>query len=170
MGAPKIIQPREFEALLRNATPQTLPAFVLGGFTGLRMGEIMNLHWNDVDFKRNVIMVYGGKYSSSRMVSLPDAAAAWLCQIAKDSGKVINLPSLRMIYNQMRQVWGETKCSATPHSLRYSAMAYRLELDGETQTAGEFGFSIKLLVALFRRLVTKRHAKAWFAIFPPNKV
>jgi len=168
MGAPKIIKPREFKALLHKATTQTLPAFVFGGFCGLRMVEITNLDWKDVNFEQKQLLVHGGKYPSRRrLVSLPDAAVLWLEPIAKESGSVINLPSQIKLSAQMRCVWKEAKCAATPHCLRYSLVAHRLALDGETQTAAEFGFSIKMLIACFLKLVTKRQAKAWFSIFPP---
>jgi integrase len=167
LGAPKIIKPREFKVLLQKATPQTLPAFILAGFCGLRLAEIQNLDWQDVDFESRVVMVVGGKYpSQKRLVSLPDAATAWLRPIAKESGRVIDSPSLSTLSAQMHPVWKEAKCAATPHSLRYSAISYRLAIDGETQTAAEFGFSIMMLIVLFRKLVSKQRAKKWFSIFP----
>lgn len=169
MGAPKILKSREFKALLQKATPQTLPAFVLGGFCGLRLAEIQELRWEDVDFETRVVVVEGGKYpSSKRIVSLPTAAAAWLSPDAKNSGRVMDGLSAATLTSEMRCVWKEAKCAATPHSLRYSAAAYWLALEGGTKTAKEFGFSLKMLIALFRQLVRKRQAKTWFAIFPPT--
>ena len=167
--SPKILKPREFKALLRKATPQTLPAFIFGGFCGLRLGEIQELHWEDVDFNQNTIMVDKANNSSSRrLVPLPGAASAWLAPITKESGRVIDSPSLSTLSAQMLRVWRDSKCPATLHCLRYSAVSYRLSLDGETKTAAEFNFSLKMLIAIFQKLVTKRQAKAWFAILPPN--
>lgn len=169
VGAPKILKPREFEALLQKASPKTLPAFVLGGFTGLRMGEITNLDWKDVNFEQKQLLLHGGKYPSRRrLVSLPDAAVAWLAPIAKGSGRVMDGLSAATLSAQMLRVWKEAKCPATHHSLRYAAISYRFALDGEKQTAAEFGFSIKMLVVLFRKLVSKQKAKEWFSIFPPS--
>lgn len=168
MGAPKILKPREFKALLHKATTQTLPAFVFGGFCGLRMVEITKLDWKDVNFEQKQLLVHGGKYQSRRrLVSLPDAAVAWLAPIAKGSGRVMDGLSAATLSAQMRCVWKKAKCAATPHCLRYSVIAYRLALDGETKTAAEFGFSLKMLIYLFHKLVTKWQAKVWFSIFPP---
>jgi len=168
LGAPKIIKPREFKVLLQKATPQTLPAFILAGFCGLRLAEIQNLDWKDVDFERKQILVCGGKSSSlKRAVSLPDAAVAWLTPFGKRSGRVMDGLSAATLTAEMRCVWKEAKCAATPHSLRYSSAAYWLSLDGEAKTAKEFGFSLIMLVDLFNNLVRKRRAKAWFSIFPP---
>lgn len=36
---------------------QSYIVFYLGSHTGMRMGEILGLHWSDIDFKNNIILV-----------------------------------------------------------------------------------------------------------------
>lgn len=163
-----ILTPTQFRWVLSNSTPDILPLVVLGGFCGLRLGEIQNLDWSNVDFEKH-ILEFGGKYPSrNRLVSLPDAAAAWLKPIAKKSGRVIDNASVSTLAARMFRVWKKAKLERSPQSLRLSAIAYRFAIDGKMQTACEFGISPKIIANHFLKPVTEDEAKAWFSIFPPN--
>jgi len=64
--------------------------FLVAGFTGLRLGELLALHWSDVDLERRILLVSrsmsAGKESStksrrSRSVPLADQAASELARL-----------------------------------------------------------------------------------------
>lgn len=169
LGVPKILKPREFEALLRNATPQTLPAFVLGGFCGLRQSEICRIDWPAINFKRKYITVNASitKTARRRLVPLHDAAAAWLAPVAKESGRVIEYSSAINLCIMMRPVWKKAGVKPTQNCLRHSAASYALAVTGNAaQTALDLGTSVQMLMQNYRELVTKEDAEVWFSIFP----
>jgi integrase len=57
--APRIASPDEIEALIAacGRTPWLRPIIRLAVLTGLRLGEVCGLDWQDVDFDRDVIVV-----------------------------------------------------------------------------------------------------------------
>jgi integrase len=86
-GDIRVFSPEEVWALVRTAaSKQDGAVFLTAAFTGLRMGELLALHWRDVDFPGNTIRVrasyYGGhltapKSGKVRAVPMaPDVASA----------------------------------------------------------------------------------------------
>ncbi len=164
-----ILTPTEFAAALNFATRKTLPAFVLGGFCGMRQAEICRLDWSAIDFTRKLITVNASiaKTSRRRLVPLHDAAAAWLAPIAKPSGRVIEYSSPINLSIMMRPVWKAAKAKNTQNRLRHSGASYWLAATGNApQTALDLGTSIQMLMQHYRELVTKEDAARWFSIFP----
>jgi len=60
------LTPSEMEAILDMADPWVRPFIVMGVHTGLRLSEICNLAWSDVDFERGFLRV--GHESKSHKV------------------------------------------------------------------------------------------------------
>jgi integrase/recombinase XerD len=50
----------QVELLLSNAERWAVPMFTMLAFTGMRIGELQQLHWEDVDFDYNVVHVHRG--------------------------------------------------------------------------------------------------------------
>ncbi|MEO6848272.1 MAG: tyrosine-type recombinase/integrase, partial [Chthoniobacterales bacterium] len=167
-----ILQPDEFGRTLRAASPKTLPAFVLGGFCGIRQAEICRLDWSAIDFNRNLITVNAciAKTSRRRLVPLHAAAAAWLAPIAKTTGPVIEYSSPINLSQMMRTAWQEAQANRSQNCLRHSGASYRLAVTGNApETALELGTSVQMLMQHYRELVTKDEAQAWFSIFPQSQ-
>jgi len=166
-----ILTPEEFANTLAVATRKTLPAFVLGGFCGVRQAEICRLDWSAVSFSRKLITINAGiaKTSRRRLVPLHDAAAAWLAPVAKAHGPVIEYSSTVNLSIMMRSVWKAAEVKNTQNCLRHSGASYRLAATGNApETALELGTSVQMLMQHYRELVTKEDAEKWFAIFPPQ--
>ncbi len=166
-----ILTPDEFAATLGFATRKTLPAFVLGGFCGMRQAEICRLDWSAIDFNRKLITVNAAiaKTSRRRLVPLHDAAAAWLAPIAKAGGPVIEYSGPVNLSIMMRPVWKAAKARNTQNCLRHSGASYRLAITGNApQTALELGTSVQMLMQHYRELVTKEDAERWFGILPKS--
>ena len=167
-----ILKPDEFERTLKAATRKTLPAFVLGGFCGMRQAEICRLDWSAIELDRKLITVNAAiaKTSRRRLVPLHDAAAARQAPIAKSTGPVIEYSSPINLSEMMRSVWKAAKAKNTQNCLRHSGASYRLAATGNApETALELGTSVQMLMQHYRELVTKEDAKRWFSIFPSKQ-
>ena len=53
----RFLSKKEIKALLENCGPELYPIFLTFIYTGLRKGELLNLTWDDVDFRRKIIKV-----------------------------------------------------------------------------------------------------------------
>lgn len=164
-----ILTPSEFAAALRSATRKTLPAFILGGFCGMRQAEICRLDWSAINLDRRLITVNAdiAKTSRRRLIPLHDAAFAWLAPIAKANGRVIEYSSPTNLSIMMRPIWKAAKAHRTQNCLRHSGASYRLAMTGDApQTALELGTSVQMLMQHYRELVSKAEAEEWFSIIP----
>jgi integrase len=85
------ITPKQFESLLINADNIILPAFILGGFCGVRQAEIARLDWSKIDLVEKTITIDASvaKTNARRTVTIPQPAIAWLAPLAKKSGPVL---------------------------------------------------------------------------------
>lgn len=85
------IAPKQFEALLINADDIIRPAFILGGFCGVRQAEIARLDWSKIDLVEKTITIDASvaKTNARRTVTIPQPAIAWLQPLAKKSGPVL---------------------------------------------------------------------------------
>lgn len=56
-GTPRFLSRRECHIFLENCDTQLYPIFFTFLNTGLRLGELVNLQWQDIDLKRKIISV-----------------------------------------------------------------------------------------------------------------
>jgi integrase len=70
----RVVNPEEEEKLLRNAVPyiQDLSRFALN--TGLRIGELFDLRWANVDLEKDVLNVFAAKTQKTRAVPINSEA------------------------------------------------------------------------------------------------
>jgi integrase/recombinase XerD len=87
---PGILTLDEVPSLLTSATPEILPAIVIGLFAGLRPeSEIWRLDWSSIDLEERTIDVGKSKnVASHRFVKISDNLAEWLKPYFKGSGRV----------------------------------------------------------------------------------
>lgn len=165
-----ILTPTEFSDVLRQACKKTLPAFVLGGFCGMRQAEICRLEWSAIDFTRKLITVNAdiAKTSRRRLVPLHAAAAAWISPVSKEKGRIIEYSGPVNLSIMMRNAYQRARVKHTQNCLRHSAASYRLAITNNApQTALELGTSIEMLMRNYRELVSREEAEKWCAIYPP---
>ncbi|HET6344631.1 MAG TPA: site-specific integrase [Myxococcota bacterium] len=76
----RLCTPDEYQRLIEKAEPRLRLAIVFGYMTGMRLGEITNLRWADVDAKAGTIHVRSqtSKSGEGRKLPLPPVVAAEL--------------------------------------------------------------------------------------------
>jgi integrase len=84
-GRVRFLSDEERDALLTackaSSNPYLFPVVVLALSTGMRQGEIMNLTWDDVDFKRQQITLHDTKNGERRAVHLAGPALVLLKEL-----------------------------------------------------------------------------------------
>lgn len=98
----------ECERLLKACEPKYYPIFFTLIQTGMRKAEILNLEWDDLDFKRRIIKIQRKTFwqpkTGERKIPMSDVVAAVLNKVSKqshfvfpdDDGETINPNTLRL--------------------------------------------------------------------------
>lgn len=152
-------------ALIHKEEPALLANLVLGGFCGLRRGELMMQKWDDVDLKRGHLRVTKAKSRTParRLVPICGAARKWL-QLCPRNGELIGA-SWASDHARARIIAAKIECPK--NAFRHSFISYRCAETGSVdRTAQEAGNSPKKIFQHYRELVTPRDGKAWFAVRP----
>ena len=177
-----IWEPEEFAEMLATARPATLPWLVVGGYAGLRQAEIRRLNWTAIALDEGHVIADSDETKTGvrKIVPLCDAAIAWLRPLWRPNGKIAAyseenklIAAVKADVEASRRKSAESTGAAfIPFSwrrngLRHSWASMRLAItDDAAKTALEAGHSPRILLNIYRKLVTKSQAERWFSIFP----
>jgi integrase len=162
-----ILSPEEFSNLLENASEQTLPYWLLGGFAGVRSAEINRLVWKDIHFESGLIEVSGdkSKTAAKRFIPIQPVLQAWLVPYKNHRGSICPV-NLRKLLEADRRRAG---IAAWPsNALRHSFASYHLaHFQDAAKLALQLGHTNSHLVFRhYRELVKPQEAKRWWNIMP----
>ncbi len=139
--------------------------FALGGFAGLRPKEALQMHWEDVDLKREYIRIRAGKtkVKTKRLVPVLPVLTAWIGDLAKASGAVFVRSA-----DARAQYFARTLKMPIPFDgLRHSFGTFRVAQTGDkARTALEMGNSVAIIEAHYDRVVLRSEGEEWFSIVP----
>ena len=200
-GPNEVLTPEEMRQMLAHAPARFLPHVILNGFCGVRKDEITEerpkakagqklekgkrvkrepkgqLRWEDIDFRRGVIIVPAeiSKTKKRRKIELQPNARAWLEPYANLTGFVYALDERRdrkklvASINKERRKHDQPPFKWKKNGLRNSFCSYALELTkNATQVEHWAGNSAKVIMQNYFEIVHKEDCDAYWAITPKN--
>lgn len=121
----------DFNKFFEGCRPIVRQVVELAAHSGMRLGELFNLDWQDIDFERGIIQILKSKTSKRRNLPMSrDLRSALMSFAPKLSGKVIpmSLSAFSCAFTRHRDKKGLKHL--TFHDLRHTfASAYRM-VDG----------------------------------------
>lgn len=80
----RYLEKEEIVKLLKNCRGHLRPIVVLALNTGMRKGEILNLKWQDIDFRRGIIHLYKTKNNEKREIPMNEIVKTALLKVRKN--------------------------------------------------------------------------------------
>lgn len=163
-----ILEPEQFAKLLEQASEETLPYWLLGGFAGLRSAELERLDWSDLHFDSGLVEVKAAKSKtgSKRFVKMEVALQAWLKPYQhRKKGRVVPR-GLRLKLEADRERAGILDWPS--NGLRHSYCSHHLaHFSDAAALALEMGHrDQRLIFDRYRQAVTPTTAARWWNIMP----
>ena len=133
---PIVLSKEEVQAMIESTTNlkhRLLLIFLY--YTGMRLNEVINLGWEDIDFDRCIIHLKVAKGDKERVVFLHEKLKQFIDYFHLKKEGIVFVPNLGKIYNK-RTVQLIVKQAArragikkrvTPHTLRHSFATHLLE-------------------------------------------
>jgi integrase len=185
---PGILDVQQCNRLLEHAPDfGMVPYLALGLFCGIRANELQRLDWAAVNLAERVVTIgaKAAKKRSQRVVTINEAALAWLLPEAKQSGPVVDRTNYRKRFDGLlRRVGFGTPGTETEkeqaagiklkpwpnNALRHSFGSYHLAAHGDpVRTAHEMGNSADIVHRHYKALVPQSEATRFWSLRPASE-
>jgi len=117
----RILSNEEFELLYNAATDQFKPILLMAVRTGMRLGEILSLKWDDINFKEDYLLVKDSKNYESRYIPIHPELKEALINLKENSNNEYVFEGRKTIKRQWQKAF---KGSGIPycrfHDLRHT--------------------------------------------------
>ena len=126
----RYLEKEEISLLVANCPEDFKPIVIVAVNTGMRRGEILNLKWHDVDFKRDVICLLETKSGEKREVPMNEAVKDALIKVRKNpkSPYIFCYKNGEPVRDIRKSFWTALKKSGIKdfrfHDLRHSAASH----------------------------------------------
>jgi integrase/recombinase XerD len=130
--------------------------------TGVRLGELINLKWNDVDFKSGIVTVYGKKREQSS-IPLADKLVKELAEYQvfcrqhfkelSDFGQLA-VDAVKSIFMRLKNAMGFTDVRLSCHTFRHT-FAHRMLMNGCDI------FTLQKMLRHSQLNITQRYLSIW---------
>jgi integrase len=126
----RYLEKEEITTLVANCSQELKPIVILAVNTGMRRGEILNIKWTDIDFKRDVICLLETKSDEKREVPMNEAVKDALIKVRRNpkSPYVFCYKNGEQVKDIRKSFWTALKKSGIKdfrfHDLRHSAASH----------------------------------------------
>ena len=139
-------------------------------YTGLRISELINLRWQDIDFKRREVMVqahddFQPKDYEARAVPLHDELFKVLYPVKKESGIIFTNGdskkySISILEKQLQKLTREAGIpNCSPHTLRHTYASHLIMATGDLKTLQELLGHSSIVTTMIYAHLSKPHIK-----------
>lgn len=169
----KTLSSKEVETILNDFKKRKYyPVIFIALKTGMRIGEIMGLCWEDIDFDNNQITVkhqwkiINGKYdfgslktkNSYRDIPLPSSLKSFLLPL-KSSGRIIRQSSTKSMINGLNKALN--KYNITIHTFRHTYVTTLVASGLDIKTISTItGHDIKMVMEIYSHYSEEMKSKA----------
>jgi site-specific recombinase XerD len=162
-----ILTPNQADMLLRAASKETLPYWVIALFCGVRSAELARLTWANVKWDSKLVEVGSrqSKTASRRLIELRPNAFLWLAPYQGSEGKIYPERLKQQLILDKRNAgikhWPNNAC-------RHSFASYLLELTHDAARVSlDLGHSkANTIFSNYRELVTPFDAQRYWSLVP----
>jgi integrase len=170
---PKFLTVPQLTALLNHADPSLVPYLSICAFAGLRSAEAKSLSWQQVDLKRNLIIVPENisKTGEERKIPIQPNLGAWLAPHAQETGFILPREHCQRVDDLLKAA--KVAAGLWPWSprfqnaLRKSFCSYHYEMFGSAdRTADYAGHDLRTLIKTYRHAISHEEAEKFWAVYP----
>lgn len=168
-----ILTTEEVSQLLTASPLESLPAFILMTFCGIRNREIFRLDWRQIDWEDSTVEITAEnakRDGHARHVTIPANALEWLRPLAKRRGKIADFRDFDEYTRRLqhaRALAGWDVGTWPANALRKTFISYHYESHGSVDaTAKEAGTSVAMIHKHYRKLIKKKDADRLWKILP----
>lgn len=113
----RVLSQEEFNKLFNASSDLLKPVLIIAGNTGMRQGEILNLKWDDVNFKHGYITVRESKNNETRMIPMNPVLVDTLIALKRKSidEYLFSYAEGKAIKSIKKGSWGALKRAGIPH-------------------------------------------------------
>lgn len=159
----RFLTPEEFKMLMDAAPTHLKPIILLAVHTGLRKTELLSLKWENVDFKREVIVVENTKNRERRTIPLNSVALEVLEKLPKKSDYIFPSKKGRGYIDVKKSFRNAVKRAGIKnvhfHDLRHTFASYLVMSGVDLRTVQELlGHKSLRMVARYSHL-SQEHLK-----------
>jgi len=122
----RFLEKEEIKTLLSNSSDHLRPFVIISLNTGMRKGELFNLKWRDIDYRRGIISLYNTKNGEKREIPMNEAVKTALISIKKkpDSQYVVNKEFGRQYKKDMTSFFTALKKSGIKSGIKNGGVTW----------------------------------------------
>jgi integrase len=170
---PKFLTVPQLAALLHHADASLIPYLSICAFAGLRSAEAKILSWQQVDLKRNLIIVPENisKTGEERKIPIQPNLRAWLASRVQETRYLLPREHSQQVADLLKAA--KVAAGLWPWSprfqnaLRKSFCSYHYEMFGSADRTAEYaGHDTRTLIKTYCHAVAHEEAEKFWAINP----
>lgn len=169
-GKNHILTPAEAKQGMAKLSPHLIPFMTLKLFSGLRTEEAFGLHWDELRFKSQAVIIEAklAKLRQRRVPPILPNLAKWLKPFQGLTGPINpEYSSPQAVQKAVARQCRKVNVVLRRNTFRNCYISYRVAVPiSAAIVAAETGTSARMIESNYKELATKKEAKQWFSIVP----
>lgn len=171
--APGIYTPAEVRKIMTAASSELVPYFALGLFAGLRVREMLELNWRDVDFGKGELRINNGSSKAKKRIVQMEPNLAKFLTPFRGTPKASVIPQKAAnLQRWASKLLSELEIKTIKQGARQTYITFHLALHTMDETMQELGYTDGAKLFKYYRGLTPnspKQAEKYFAIEPVDQ-